>query len=153
VPESLLPLAGLMFASWIFTANVAALSATGRTWMWTTVLFTVLGLALSFALLKQFIPPAPFHLLTDGWLAVSGLLYLGGTIWAYAAARKKELISPATMAVAGCVWLVISMIVLFLWQQHVLPNFLWAWNGMGLAALGVLPLATMPLAVRWNRHR
>lgn len=151
--ESLLPLAVLIFISWMFTANIAALAATGRTWMWTTVLFTVFGVTLTFALMKQFIPREPFEQLANCWLAVSGPLYLGGTIWAYIAARQKQLLAPATMAMAGCIWLVISMLVLFLWQQHVLPNFLWTWNGIGLAALGVLPLAAMPLAVRWNRHR
>ena len=49
--------------------------------------------------------------------------------------------------------LLVSAVVLFLWQQNVVPHFVWAWNGFGLAALGVLPVAAMPLAVRWNRHQ
>ena len=141
------------FASWTFTALMATLAATGRSWLLATVLMGAFGLGIVFALIKGFVSPSVFEFLSNMLLVLGGGLYLGGTAWAFVAAARRRLISVGIVALAVAGWVVASTVVAVAWPEPLVSSGVWLWHGLGFLALGILPFAAMPLAVRWNRHR
>jgi hypothetical protein len=149
----ILPAVFFLLASWTVSALMASLAATGRPWLWLTVLLGIFGLGFTFALLRGVVQPSIFERLATVWLVISGGLCLGGTIWAFVIAFHRGLISTVTVLPAAALWLVLSTITVFAWPQNLASSGFWLWNGVGFLALGVLPFASMPLAIQWNRHR
>jgi hypothetical protein len=148
-----LPVVLFLLASWTVSALMASLAATGRPWLWLTVLLGIFGLGLTFALLKGVVYPSIFERLSTAWLVISGGFYLGGTTWAFVVAFRRGLISTGTVLLAAALWLVLTTITIFAWPENLASSGFWLWNCVGFLALGILPFATMPLAIQWNRHR
>ncbi len=84
---------------------------------------------------------------------IYGLVLGAGTVWAFIAARRRELMATQTASMAGAVWAVATALLVVDFHLHdgrALPVQILI---IGLAALALAPLALTPLAVAWNRHR
>lgn len=151
--KDVLPIALVPAASWTFTALMATITATGRRWFYSAVLFGLFGLVLAFVAIKAFVSPSAFGVLSTMWLVLSGGLYLAGTAWAFMAAIRRGLISGGVVVPAVAAWVVVSIVMVFAWPRPLEGTGVWLWHMLGFLSLGILPFAAMPLAVRWNRHR
>jgi hypothetical protein len=77
-----------------------------------------------------------------GTVTTCGVLFVLGTVWAFAAALRRSLIGRPT-----------TCIVLLEWSRHPVEQFPVYLFVIGLMAAAVAPLATAPLALTWNRNR
>lgn len=110
--------------------------------------FIGLSLFAKFALARE----AREQFLEATWASAAVLAILL-TAWAFAAARRRKLISWPTVYVAGSLWAALAALiavadVLHAGQRPALFVLL-----AGVCALAVAPLAAAPLALAWNRTR
>ncbi|MBW8034894.1 MAG: hypothetical protein FVQ79_04440 [Planctomycetes bacterium] len=93
-----------------------------------------------------------------------GMTSLVGTIWIFARACQRELIYQRVCLFAGCSWAALFAGMWLLWRYAFAAGLEILWFSKapqsssiimmgGLLTLMVLPLASGPLAVAWNRHR
>jgi|GEM_PF-4966918 len=140
-----------LLVSWTITTLMATLVATGRAWLIVAATIVLFGLIMLFSLLKQIIPPAQFEVLFRGWLLLSGGLFLGGTIVAFAVAFARRLISLRVLLPSLAFWLLAVAVLIYSSPSMQDPAFLW--QCCGFLSLSVAPFAAMPLAIHFNRHR
>lgn len=152
--NALLIIAGVPFLSWTITTVLASLIATGRTSLVVAVISSTIAAWLSFGILKAYAPPHVFDFLLHSWLITSGVLALIGTGWAYVVATRRGLLAANVSLAALAVWLGLAGACLYFarFPREAVP-LIWFVHILGVLALGILPFAAMPLAVRWNRHR
>ena len=90
-----------------------------------------------------------------------GVIYILGTAWAFATARRRELIGSPTVWAALAIWGALCICGVLFWAQHrsdigtsplASPVAVFV-HVVGLFALVVFPLAAAPLALTWNRNR
>lgn len=152
IGSALIMVIGVPFLSWTITTLLGSLIATGRTPLVVAVIGLVITGWFSFGLLKGYAPQHISDLVVHIWLMASGTLALAGTLWAFVAAARQRLISTSVIIPAVAVWGLLGGVAIYLWQLE-RGHFVWLWHVLGVLALGIFPLAAMPLAVRWNRHR
>ena len=88
-----------------------------------------------------------------GVMAVSGIAFVLGTVWAYARALRRSLIGGPVVCIAVSVWIALSAVVMLEWVRHPVEQFPVYLFAIGLMAAAVAPFATAPLALTWNRNR
>jgi hypothetical protein len=75
------------------------------------------------------------------------------SVWVFVAARRRKLIQGPTVWAAAIVWITTTAGMALKWPENGWP----LWGGYLLiaaaAALVVAPVAAVPLALSWNRHR
>lgn len=149
---ALFPLMALLGA-WVAMTNVATLGMTGRGRKFVTAiigLLTTYGLlmgVLSFTELLSEPKLAELHYVCT---SIACLAIMLGTVMAFRHAVRRRLIQVPVVVAAGGAFLLLGVSGLwFFADQH------WTATPMSLAvsALSVLPLAAMPAAIAWNRHR
>jgi hypothetical protein len=147
-----LPLLLLPLTSWTIAALVATIVSTGRLWLFFTILVTIFTLGLGISMLQSIISPQLFEWIMLGGAAFTGTLYMLVSVWTFVAAYQRRHISSRDVLQATVIWIVATLVVVLPWP---LPQsqLVWLWHCLGCLALSVLPIAAMPLAVHWNRHR
>lgn len=147
-----LPLLLLPLTSWTIAALVATVVSTGRLWLFFTALVTIFTLGLGLSMLQGIISPQLFEWIILGGAMLSGTLYILVSLWAFVAAYQRRHISSRDILLGTVFWIVTTLVVVLAWP---LPQsqLVWLWHCLGCLALSVLPIAAMPLAVHWNRHR
>jgi hypothetical protein len=83
-------------------------------------------------------------------VAVSGAI-LVGTVVAFVQAKRRHLVEHRVVLCAGIGWLLMG-VVAYLLRPAELPLDILPMIA-AMAALVILPFATAPLAIAWNRHR
>ncbi len=143
-----------LLGSWTVLALVASASLAGRmTWLW-KIYFGLFGFVIVFVLFSKFaLSPAAQSQLFYGVMAVGGIAFVLGTVWAYAKALRRSLIGRPAACVAASLWAVLSMVVMLEWVRHPVEQFPVYLFVIGLMAAAVAPLAAAPLALTWNRNR
>ena len=91
--------------------------------------------------------------LAQGLAATAGLALVLGTAWAFAVARRRSLIGNSTILLAASIWFAVVAFVLAEVLRHHDRELYRLMFLTGLLTLAVTPLATVPLAVVWNRNR
>ncbi|MFI4848240.1 MAG: hypothetical protein ACIAZJ_04040 [Gimesia chilikensis] len=158
-----------LFAFWIIAANVISLFWTGRT----RFIFGVIGSILAgFALIVgvgSYLSDAysrklvilsfsVFECFLLGVFLCVALLIWGGTAFAYLVAFQKRLIRGSTVVAALILW-VTGVAIYFgviespLLNQRHYEQFFFQLLLVALCTLSLTPIATIPLALCWNRHR
>jgi hypothetical protein len=93
---------------------------------------------------------------TQAWqttIGVCAVALLLTTVWCFAAARRRALIGLPTVYVCAALWSVLVTPVITEWILHPdQPPHLYIFALTALA-LAVAPLAAVPLALSFNRHR
>lgn len=139
--------------SWTFTSLMATLVAAGRPWLIVCLLALFFGLLITFALLRQWLADSYYEPLATSWKLFSGILFLGLTVAMFIAALRQRLIGVLVVVPCVAFWLALSSVVTFVNWPSSLNQPTFVSQCIGLFSLSVLPMAGMPLAVRWNRHR
>lgn len=79
------------------------------------------------------------------------VVVLGGTMLAFSAALRDCLIASRSAGLCGVFWIALTAFAI-LFRPPALGFFAFPLIS-SFAALVVLPFATTPLAIAWNRHR
>jgi hypothetical protein len=69
------------------------------------------------------------------------------------AARRRGLIQSTTAWAAACVWIVATIVLMYLWPRHIEPLVYAYLYITAFVTLLVMPVAVAPLAISINRHR
>jgi hypothetical protein len=144
-----------LIAMWVVAVTIASLGLTGRTRLVLQTFCVVLGVVVFEATLSKFLLAQPTQRIANGTLAVvfGGSLLIVATC-IFIAARRRRLIQPPILWAAAVSWVVVTVTISVLcvsrssqtwWLSYLLVA--------DAAALAVLPIASMPLAVSFNRHR
>jgi hypothetical protein len=149
---------GILVGAWIISATLLALVSAGRASVLICVGIFLPLMLIALSLLSKFFltrEAAQFLRQAVAVLIASSLLL--GTLGAFAIASRRRLIQIHSMSAAATIWLAATLLVA-MFVDRIVPNesmqrllaFLFI---AAAAALVVAPVATVPLAVSWNRHR
>ncbi|WP_254510524.1 hypothetical protein [Anatilimnocola floriformis] len=138
--------------SWTLTSLMASLVAAGRAWLIVALLSLVFAVLLGLSLLNQFMPQREFDSVLSAVYVMGGTLFLGFTCTVFVLASRLRLITAWVWA--PCVVLFL-MAATFLVTNGVVraEDGPFVWQGVGCLSLTFAPLAAMPMAVHYNRHR
>lgn len=151
----------LTLGAWTLTANMVSVFWTGRTWFYYTVLGIICG-GIIFVFGFESFQHRFFGYGIMSWLFEMGLtlilplLLLGGTLLAYVFAWRTNLIKESTAVIVFLFWLIgliIWLMYSFRPESSLQTQLTLLWFYSSVLALAVMPLATIPLALSWNRHR
>jgi hypothetical protein len=144
-----------LLGMWAVAATIASLGLTGRTKLALQTFCVILGVVILEATFSKFLLSQPALLIANGILAaVLGGCLLIVAVWIFIAARRRGLIQPPVLWAAASIWIIATAAVCVVcvsgssqtgWLSYLLVA--------DVAALTVLPIASMPLAICFNRHR
>jgi hypothetical protein len=146
-----------LLGTWLVLTFVATIVQTGRPVLLGTLFCGLPVLAIGGTLISHSFLSREGKMALDGGITtLVGVIFLLGTIWAFAAARRRLVIGSPTVWAAIGAWVVLCLLLVLFWSQHrneyptSLPFLI---HVTGLLALVVFPLAAAPLALAWNRNR
>jgi hypothetical protein len=112
-----------------------------------------LALALSFFVVKMYLSDAAFRQFRNASMLVWGPAMLLGASAAIVLAFRRRLLSVQTGAVMALVGGAAFGLMSAAFNGFSPRDLPWLVLQTGLVALAAAPLAVMPLAIAWNRHR
>lgn len=143
-----------LLGPWIVTAVGASVSLIGRPRLFLQLLCGSLAIWFCLTVLSHFLlSDQAQEQFTRGALLAAGAAFILGTIWAFAAARRRALVTRTTIITAAIAWIALSAAAIAGAVAHTPEPLPAAAFFTGLAALAVAPLAAAPLALAWNRNR
>ncbi len=137
---------------WVAMANLGTLGFSGRG---ARILFgLVAGFVSYFVFLlvvRQFADVVIVQQIHNVCSTAVAALVVGGSIWAFVQARKQRHISNSTYLASGLgFWALLIAAILL---RPVGSQFIYYPTVVIIVSLVIVPFATMPLAIAWNRHR
>lgn len=145
-------LCGTLFAVWIAITGVASTALTGRFPVF-AVTFTI-GLFVTVFLLgltENYATPQLKSLLSLLVPVVLAVAILAGTGIAFVAASRRSMVTSTLALRCGFAWLLLNGVAWLLKPAGL--TFVAYPLLLAFTALVILPFATTPLAIAWNRHR
>jgi hypothetical protein len=139
-------------SAWALLAGITALVATGRSRLAITVLMTGFGLLVGYIVLCTNLPQHVVGRMNHIAGILAGLAIVLMTLATYTLALRRRLMSKPLAAVAGIAALAGAAILIAVWPEQSRRDPLLFWS-FGCLALFLFPLAAMPVAIHWNRHR
>ncbi|QDT94100.1 hypothetical protein [Gimesia algae] len=147
---------------WTIAANVSSVLWTGRSWFYYLVIGSIIGCFGLFVFIVNSTDrvshsPNNLYYQMAFFLALAFLIFVG-VVTAFVTACRRGLTKVSTAAIVGGLWLVGSLAAIWLkfpaptGPAEVLTFCLYVFF-LSLFALAFAPLATIPLALSWNRHR
>ncbi|WP_417375669.1 hypothetical protein [Gimesia maris] len=147
---------------WTIAANVISVLWTGRSWFYFLVIGSILGCFGLFVFIVNStdrVTHSPNNLYCQmAFFLVLAFLIFAGLVTAFVTACRRRLTKVSTAGIAGGLWLIGSLTAIWLkfpaptGLQEMLTLSLYVFF-LSLFALAFAPLATIPLALSWNRHR
>jgi hypothetical protein len=143
-----------LLGPWIVMSNVASICLTGRNRFVFLMFLTPVVMFVGTAVIVDVIESnhaAKAELFAYGCFDLLSLGCILGTVFAFFRAKRRKLIGPQTLLGGLAMSGVIFAVATILTPIKLLPSdYLMI---LGFAAMAVLPIATIPLAIEWNRHR
>ena len=148
-PAGVVTVAGAAIAmAWAISGIVATMTATGSLWAHGAAYVIICGVLVSVFALDRF--GGPTGRFISALLQVSvGTAVLFATIVCFVRARQQELIAGRTVTICCTVGAALTFAIGTTLANDLRLQFM----GLCFAALTVVSFASLPLAVRWNRHR
>lgn len=141
----IMPIAALLM--WISTSNIIALMSTGRTKLLGSGVIALLAAFIGVLSLLEWLASAQVkELVLRSLLVLFTLALVGLAVWAYVRSYRARYTAKTEVVIAMAIVLAFSIAACF--QTTVDVSTL-----VGAGVLCVLPWATTPLAIGWNRHR
>ncbi len=159
VPEYYLPPSlGILFVPltllgvWITMANASAIGLSGRgTAIFVLGVFGIVGYVIVMSVVRESLPTSMVKRADQISLLLVCLAITAFAIWAFNIARRVRIVESKNMLILGCVFVLIAIVAIAFSPMR-LPLIAYP-AIIAFAALVVLPFATIPLAIKWNRHR
>ena len=145
-----------LFGTWMSTMIVSTIVQTGRAWLLGVVGGAAFSLFIATELISRSLlthDPQLAEVFISATGYVQGGIYVAATAWAFWAGLRRGLISPEMPYIAAGLWATSSGAIIV--ASRMAPDRPLATMPLliGIAALTAFPLAAMPLALAWNRHR
>jgi uncharacterized membrane protein YuzA (DUF378 family) len=143
-----------LLGPWIIAAVGAAVGLADRPVLVTKLICGLFALFIGLTLFARFfLSHSAQTQLWYGTVGVCSVVLVLATVWTFVAARRRALVGSSTVYVAAALWCVLVTPVVTEWVLH--PDrpvhlYLFAITALALA---VAPLAAVPLALSFNRHR
>ncbi|QGQ24117.1 hypothetical protein F1728_16090 [Gimesia benthica] len=148
---------------WLLAGNAVSVLWTGRTWFINTSIGVVFGGLIFYIVTINLLETIFRDFMLSRFIVVAMLmlvyaLIMGGTLIAYTGALYQGLISKRKTLCCGLLFaLGVTTIVVGILQTASLyqgrPQWFFFFLYSAVLALLLAPIATIPLALRWNRHR
>ena len=139
---------------WVAMTSVAAIGLTGRR---ASILMAVIGLSVSILVfvlcvaVYQFVPSSATVLVYQVCVWSLSVLVSLVALWAFVQARRKNHLNRTTMIASAIAFVCVIIVgIVFMPATISLAEIPLVF---AFAVLVVLPFATFPLAIAWNRHR
>lgn len=130
-----------LLGSWTVLALVASVGLAGRYSWLGQLYFGLFGLIIALSLISKFVlSHAAQSQLFYGLMAVGGIAFVLGTVWAYVTALRRSLIGGPVVCAAASVWIALSAVVVLEWVRHPVEQFPVYLFAIGLMAAAVAPL-------------
>jgi hypothetical protein len=143
-----------LLGAWTVLSLFTCIGLAGRRGLVATLFCGLFALFCGLSLFSQYaLSHQAQERFAHGAAAVSGVVFVLGTVGAFVGARRRLFIGWPTLAMASSVWGALSALVLLGWAQRPAGPFSVYVFVIGVLALAVAPLATAPLALAWNRIR
>jgi len=141
-----------LLGAWIAMTTAATITMTGRSgpFLMSTCGLAFVGFIVDMAV-KKVATAETQKLLVQSFPVVISVLIVLGTAAALVKAYRQHLLEPNVVSKTVVVWVIIAVIA-FMLRPTDLPLLAYPMIA-AFSALIVLPIATAPLAIAWNRHR
>ena len=141
-----------LLGPWIAFTNIATISLSGRC---AKILFfgviAVISYGIGMILIKEFVSVDAQKQVFEISMFLGSITIVGATILAFRRAYRCNLLSRKAQCRAGFVWLGIIVLAIAL-RPADLPVVAYPMI-LAFSSLSIMPFATTPLAIAWNRHR
>jgi hypothetical protein len=143
-----------LLGPWIIAAVGAAVGLADRPVLVAKLACGLFALFIGLTVFARFSLSLPARTqLWYGTLGVCAAVLALGTVWTFVAARRRALIGSSTVYVAAALWCVLATPVVTEWVLHPDGPADLYMVAITALALAVAPLAAVPLALCFNRHR
>ena len=140
--------------SWTLIGLISSMLLTGRAWVVGLALYLLIGVIAGALVMKEYVlPPESLPAFRRAVFWTVAIVCWLTTITAFAEARRRDFIGNRTLILSGGLWLLLCGLAW--WLSFALPPLTAAGQAevSGLLMLPFLPVASVPLALHWNRHR
>jgi hypothetical protein len=143
-----------LLGPWAFTGGLMSLSLMGRMRYVVQVMCGVPAAIILFTVVGTMFLSRDVEAIVGSILtAIAAVALIIAAGWAFVAARRHNLIQPGTAWAAAAVWIAGVAISFFEMPKAAHPFWLAYFLLAAFIAWIVAPLAVVPLAISWNRHR
>lgn len=141
-----------LLGAWIAMTTAATIMMTGRSGLFllSTCGLLIFGFVVDI-IVKELASAEAQQLLFQVWPVVFSLLVVTGTAFVIVKARRRQLLGQTGALQTVVAWIILAVIA-FMLRPAELPLVAYPLI-MAFSALIVLPVATAPLALAWNRNR
>ncbi len=148
----LLNLPMTFFTPWVAMANLGTIGLSGRgpKLLFTLVTCSVLYCVM-FGAISYFTNPLVVMTVHSVCMTIAAAAIVLATLAAYTLARRKQLLATRTVVLVSVT--AITILVLAMLLRPAATSYLFYPCAVLYSCLVVLPIATTPLAIAWNRHR
>jgi hypothetical protein len=144
-----------LLGPWIVTGNVASLLLQGGRQR--HVVFLACGTPAALVIIatvsKSLLSHDALWLLNSTLIVLTAISLVIASAWVFFAARRRKLIQGPTLWAAAIVWITATVGLALKWPDYATPHWVGYLLIAAAAALAVAPVASVPLALSWNRHR
>jgi hypothetical protein len=142
----------VFFGPWIALGNLGTIGLSGRgTKILFAMVITLVGYSVLMAVVNNFTSRSVVDSIHTCFTTVAAALVVVACIWAFFQAQRQQHFTSKVTILAGLAACLIVSIGF--WLLPTGSHFIAYPMIFGFTALVVMPLATMPLAISWNRHR
>jgi hypothetical protein len=146
--------AGTLFGPWIVAGIFMSLGLMGRPKIIVLLACIVPGVVIVTTIIaKFFLTPEAQTVLSQAVAFMGTAALVIVAIWVFIKANQRGLIQPRTLWTAAAVWAVTTLGLALAWPLEAKPYLLGYSLVAALVALTIVPIAAVPLALSWNRHR
>ena len=144
-----------LLGPWVVTGNLAALLLQGgrQSYLVALACFTPVALFIIAMISKFLLSHEAQVILTWTLVVLTTTSLVIASVWVFVAARRRKLIQGPTLWAAAIVWTTATAGLALKWPDYATPHWLGYLLIAAAAALVVAPVASVPLALSWNRHR
>jgi hypothetical protein len=147
-----------LVGTWLALTVMAVIGQAGRPTLFGALFCGLPGVSLGLLAFSQYVlTPEARAQFGEGMTILVGAIFIAGTIWAFAAARRRRFIGSRIVWGSAGAWCGLCILLVLFWSQHhseyLTPPVPFFVHVIGLLALVVFPLAAAPLALAWNRNR
>lgn len=137
---------------WVAMANFSVIGLSGRSAVVSVVIVClIVASAVLLPLISEYVSPSVRDRIAWSCLAMASAGIVSATIWAFAVASRKRILEWKDVLIAAAVACGIAGAAFAL--KPVPLTLMVVCATLAFAALVVMPIATVPLAIAWNRHR
>lgn len=141
-----------LLGPWITMTNFAAIGITGRGAKLILIgVATLISWCIGLILIREFISREVHDRFLEICLQIGTIAIVVATPLLFTMAHRKKLLSHKMQGVAAILWAGIAIIAIAIAPKDL--SIAAVSVIAAFSALAVMPLATIPLAIAWNRHR